>query len=206
MANPVIILGAGASYDYSPHAQPAPLMKDLVSQAFLHGPSFTEYPEAAALLSDVTYPVLKLQRNFEDVLQSIKEDAGNHPHRKAQFVALEFYFQNLFREISTRAHPINNYQTLISKINDFNQGKAHIITFNYDTLFEQSAGVGMWQEINAYTRNELKLIKLHGSHDWVYISDRGDLDYQWRGYANDFDFYKNNLDHLRQKNVYPHHI
>ena len=57
MAYPLIILGAGASYDYSPIAKVGPLTKDLVEDHFLLHTLLGKYPGAGDLLSDILLQV-----------------------------------------------------------------------------------------------------------------------------------------------------
>lgn len=211
MSNPVIILGAGASYDYSVHEKPAPLTKDLVKGDILNRDALKKYPDVAGLFSSITHAVLKKGKNFEIELQNIKNKFGNNFHRKEQFIALEFYLQELFKEISQKSHEINNYQALIDKIKDHNEGlaKACIVTFNYDTLLDKCIKPDGYDDINDYINSSLQLIKPHGSHDWVYVGDRDRLDYKWNEYKSDFDFYKKNphyLNSLREKNAGPYTI
>lgn len=72
-----------------------------------------------------------------------------------------------------------------------------MVSFNYDTLFEQSVG---WQEnenidLNHYIRGKIKLIKIHGSCDWSYISRRDAKE-------DSLDMIKNSFEYLK---AYPRH-
>lgn len=214
MSKPVIILGAGASYDYPIYSgiRP-PLTNDLVKEEFLDMEALSHFKEAASLLTGMSYTILKGIKSFEEILMDIKKETGNLPHRKSQFVSLEFYLQRVFHSISIKAqHPLNNYKTLIQKIKDYNEGRAHIVSFNYDTLFESSVGIDFWQTMESYIKNDIKLIKVHGSHDWIYIDHKDSV---MSGYLSndndDYDFCMKNpdyLDNLRslRKDISPYTI
>jgi hypothetical protein len=208
-SNPVIILGAGASYDYSPHVKISPLTKDLVDPKYLQVPFFEKYQEAADLFSSISHDVLSGRKTFEVALQELRDSVGNSAHRRAQFVALEFYLQALFNDISSHSHPINNYSALVGAIRDFNDGYATVVSLNYDTLFEKSVGSNIYKTMSDYTTRNIQLIKLHGSHDWAFITDRNSIEYQLGDHKDDYNFYKANPDYtsrLRKKNAYPYHI
>lgn len=142
MAYPLIIFGAGASYDYSSEGKVAPLTNHLVNKEFLHSDLLEKYKGVGNLLSDIVQQVRIRNRNFEEILTEIKEHTKGSKEMRAHFVALEFYLKDLFERISkpadlTRnAHQINNYRIIINRINTYAEGRALIATFNYDTLLE----------------------------------------------------------------------
>ena len=210
MFNPVIILGAGASKDYSQYGNPAPVTDELLHSDFKNSLALNKYKEAADLLTQISYSVLNKQKSFEEALSDIKNDFGALSHVKSQFVALEFYLQQVFQKISLNIQELNNYKTLVQKIKNFNQGKACVVTFNYDTLFESSIGMDFWQTMESYIKNNLKLIKVHGSHDWAYIQHKSLISgYILDRYPSDYDFYTKNPDYLdnirsSQKDINPY--
>ncbi|OHA18579.1 MAG: hypothetical protein A2664_02990 [Candidatus Taylorbacteria bacterium RIFCSPHIGHO2_01_FULL_46_22b] len=189
MAYPLIILGAGASYDYSPIAKVGPLTKDLVEDHFLLHTLLGKYPGAGDLLSDILLQVKEKKRGFEEVLTEIKERTKHSEQMRVHFVALEFYLQALFKEISNRglsplseedfqkARQVNNYKSLVNRINTHTSGKALVATFNYDSLFEQSIPHRTFKRMRDYLEGGLKIIKLHGSHDWAYIHRKSNIEY-----------------------------
>lgn len=209
MANPIIILGAGASKDYSVDVNPAPLTNELVEAIFLDNALFNKYPGAAELFSDVRRPVLSKTSTFEKTLRDIKESVGTQPRRIEQFIALEFYLRDRFSAVSKASQPTNNYKALINRIHDFNAGKACVVSFNYDSLFEQSLRKAP-ASISDYICNDIKIIKLHGSHDWTQIY-KPDLPIHFQSDASqiDYNFYVRNpdiLQKLRSKGASPYHI
>jgi hypothetical protein len=175
MPYPLIILGAGASYDYSPFGTIAPLTNHLVEEKFLYNDLLEKYKGAGNLLSDIVHQVQARKRNFEEVLTEIKERTKSSEEMCAHFVALEFYLKDLFERIlkpadlTRKVHQINNYKIIINRINTYTGGRALVATFNYDTLFENNLLSGMPTKMNDYVSGNIKILKLHGSHDWVYI-------------------------------------
>jgi hypothetical protein len=65
MAYPLIIFGAGASYDYSPLRKIAPLTNHLTNNEFLAHDLLEQYKGAGGLLSDIIYQVWNKNKNFE---------------------------------------------------------------------------------------------------------------------------------------------
>lgn len=177
MAYPLIIFGAGASFDCSPLGKIAPLTNQLTDDEFLDADLLEKYKGAGNLLSDIVYQVKSRNRNFEEVLTEMKERTKNSKEMRSHFAALEFYLKELFEKISTpkidpniKIHQINNYKSIINRINTYADGRAVVATFNYDTLFENNLSSGVPTRMNDYTSGNIKVIKLHGSHDWVYIN------------------------------------
>ncbi len=195
MAYPLIIFGAGASNDYSSECgkneKISPLTKNLVDKNFLFGDLLNKYPSVGDLLSDVVLQVRGSISSFEEALTQIQERTAHSIPMRRQFIALEFYLQELFERVSNqnytpiwitketrrRMHQINNYRIILNRINTYSNGKACVVTFNYDTLFENGFTQNLQpQRIGDYISGDLKLIKLHGSHDWVYIHRKSGKD------------------------------
>lgn len=55
--------------------------------------------------------------------------------------------------------------------------EACFVTFNYDSLLEQSLFPEGISHIGTYTSDQYKLVKVHGSCDWLYSTPR---DVEWR--------------------------
>lgn len=194
MARPVIILGAGASYDYvapterTKHEnwQP-PLATGLFNQRAFEG-IINQFPAVKGLASSVL-STIGGGGDVEDHLRSLQDRVlTSHDERPvAQLGASLFYFQKLFQEISRNYdHAANNYEELINRLDA--GGGGCVATFNYDTLFDHAlqipeAPTNDFEPLNGgsgYIDGRIKLIKLHGSCDWQYILDnwtftRGDF-------------------------------
>jgi hypothetical protein len=178
MAVPVIILGAGASHDYIDpsqdrdilHNNQPPLTKELF-HARKYDDLLIKYPDVGVLASDL---YSRQYLKFEEYLTDIKEKrAAKDAGRQRQLVALEFYLQDLFRSLSEKYgyQPTNNYSALIQRIKDQDElgnGKACVINFNYDYLFEQNIP-DINQNISSYISGSIKVIKPHGSCEWRYV-------------------------------------
>lgn len=177
---PVIILGAGASYDYidssqdnhAGHMGKPPLTADLFNVRYEN--FLKKYPDVGRLASDIyTRQYLK----FEDYLTTIKDTrAAKDAGRQRQLVALEYYLQDLFKNLSELYgfQPTNNYAALIQRINDLEvdgNGGACFINFNYDILLEQNI-TSIQEHVDSYISGPIKVIKPHGSCEWRYILNR----------------------------------
>lgn len=197
MAYPLIILGAGASYDYSPIKGAkaiAPLTKELVDPDYLLPDLLERYTGAGVLMGEIMAQV-RGGKSFEQALTDIKENTAHSAPMREHFVDMEFFLRDLFRLISdhTRSigrvsaaerrlmHSINNYGNLISRLDTYTEGKACVVTFNYDSLFESALGEKQPERIADYVRGDIKLFKLHGSHDWIYVHRKNESDIRFGG-------------------------
>lgn len=209
MSYPLIILGAGASYDYSKFAPVRPpITKELVAGSYLNGDLLKKYALASVLLSEIESAVNTHGQSFEQALYSIKERSGHIPEVQSQFISLEFYLQELFQQVSAGFQKINNYKILQQHINTYFGGRACVVSFNYDSLFEDSIIGDSWNKMNDYISSNLKVIKLHGSHNWLYITQKGTVDFS-DDYNDGYDFLIKNphfLVSLRAKGgIAPYH-
>jgi hypothetical protein len=177
MPYPLIILGAGASYDYSSFGKHAPLTNSLVSPPYLHTGLLRNYAGAGNLLGDIRPKIIANTYTFEQALTEEKEDNKHSREMLKHFVALEFYLKDLFTDISLSdatadmviRHEVNNYKTLLRRIDNYCEEKAVIVTFNYDSLLERNLNRNKPKAMKDYIRHGIKIFKLHGSHDWVYV-------------------------------------
>ena len=211
MGYPLIIFGAGASYDYSSLGKIAPLTNHLINDDFLHPDLLEKYKGAGDLLSDIIHQVKKKKRGFEAVLTEIKERTSHSAVMCSKFAALEFYLKGLFGRISDpkfshtmnerqlgRIHQINNYLTIINRIQTYSEGKACVITFNYYTLFEHNLGNQAPKRMQDYVSGDIKIFKLHGSHDWSYVQSKSLINYEREGVKDDFEWYLKYPDFINQ--------
>ncbi|MFZ3015496.1 MAG: hypothetical protein WA101_00645 [Minisyncoccia bacterium] len=180
MSYPLIILGAGASHDYSSKGKHAPLTNQLIENDHLRSDLLKKYIGAGSLLSEIGSKIKKGTRTFEEVLTDFQNEMSGSIELQQQFVALAFYLQELFEKISIedsseeviRKHEFNNYQILINNIYRYCSGNACIVTFNYDSLFERNLRDKAPSKMSDYIQNSIKIIKLHGSHNWVYVNHK----------------------------------
>lgn len=176
MAYPLIVFGAGASKDYIADADldqgklsyEPPLTKDLLSHRIqLLSTAITKnYPEYKPLIGEMN-SALRAGKDFEEHLLEL---SGKGPNRKRQIIAFQYYLRNLFQMISAGygGQTGNNYEILIGQLKE-SFDEACFVTFNYDTLLEQSLFPGENNsDIQQYVSGAYKLIKIHGSCDWSY--------------------------------------
>ena len=195
MSKPLIILGAGASYDMSPECENCrvtPLTKNLVDPEFIDENMVSWFSGAGNLLSEVIPQVRNGNKSFEEILTEIRDENYNSSIVcKKQFVALEFYLQNLFKELSNPSYSrfkdkrsirkqiqeINNHKIILNCIEYYSDGKACFVSFNYDTFLEKSLDKkNMPKNMQGYTNKDIKIIKPHGSHDWIYLEKKDEYD------------------------------
>ncbi len=196
MSYPLIILGAGASHDYAKHCDiPPPITKELVARGYFNGDLLQKYPLTTGLLSEIESAVNTHGQGFEQALNNIKERSGHIAEIQAQLVALEFYLQDLFEKISDGFQEINHYKSLQQRIISDCGGKACVVSFNYDSLFEDSIVGQNWKKMDDYVRGDLKVIKLHGSHNWSYIGNKEAMHFSG-DYKGGYEFLTDNVDFI----------
>lgn len=224
MSYPLIIFGAGASYDYSQEGNGkkiSPLTRDLVEMDFSDADLLDKYEGVGDLLGEIATSVRKGEKSFEGALREIEERDKSEATQK-QFIAMEFYLQSLFGQISDptrprigiheeerrRMHRMNNYRTLLNRINNNSNGRACVVSFNYDTLFEDSLPENIRPtRIHDYISKDIKIIKPHGSHDWIYINRISHRDFSQFGAENEFEWCCKELTFLpkMKKEAPPYH-
>ena len=211
MPIPIIVLGAGASHDYTHYGNPPPLTDHLVNEKYLDLDIISEYREASYLISELAPQIITQNKSFEKILSSIMKSSGQHMHRKHQFIGLQFYLRDYFEKLSNNFQNINNYRTLISKINDHSNGQAHLATFNYDTLLERSIGYDRFQSSSSYINTHPYVTKLHGSHDWAFSGSKNSdriID-EIHPVTTAYEYFKrdpNYINSIRNKGTDPYHI
>lgn len=188
MANPIIIFGAGASYDYiRPDARynhkpqyNSPITKDIFSKYWIErsSPSYTE--KAKDLIAHVVGR-LSNTNTFEAILTQRFRRLDKSSRVVSERIALSFYLQQLFKVVSEEigSQRGNNYEILIDECRSYleeNQGENIICaTFNYDTLLDQAIGIPYAPtDLEPYINQNIPLIKLHGSSNWSYYLGQTD--------------------------------
>lgn len=191
MPQPLIIVGAGASYDYFQGEEMAPLTDQLVSK--YNEDLLRKYDGAARLLAEIRPKVIVHKISFEIALNDICQRAGTKSRRKQQIAALQFYLQEYFDCISSGHRPMNNYAALIEKVRDNTDNGACIISLNYDSLLEQSIQGHSCTAIGDYIKYPIKIFKPHGSHNWSYVYEPN-LQEIWEPSLTSYDYSNTNPD------------
>lgn len=206
----IVILGAGASYDYQitggvdgTPIKP-PLTKDLVSPSYLDHKIADRYPGAGNILSALSGDIANGTGFEEALLKRSKLYARNDLATK-QLIALRFYLRDLFEHLCKHFTYFNNYKLLLNAAQSSERDTC-FVTFNYDTYFEQSADI-KWKALRQYISGPITLVKLHGSCDWSYIFDLRGPHYIDE-HETPYNFLlstPNYIDHITKQNAVPYH-
>lgn len=180
MTYPLIILGAGASFDFLRREDYPTTDIDLdwwippLTNRLFDGTKFqsiiTKYGEMNEI---VGYIRGKLRNNsnitFEEVLTKLfQERIQQNPSLYKSFIALLFYISELFGTISKKYYRSHNNYDSLRLILSLNGGRAVFVNFNYDLLLEQSFSKSNVQHIDDYLSDPFPIIKIHGAYNWFW--------------------------------------
>lgn len=185
MRNTVFIFGAGASHDViASHTQPhhafgedfkPPLTSGLFKSSEKFDTLINAHPELKSLAGEIRSKLQVGANTLEDFMVDLRERAKSNPIRYRQLVQLRFYLRHLLHKCSSNyVVSGNQYGTLIAKIMDIKKdAEVTFVTFNYDTLIEQAMiDLGLmpreFEKMDSYINGPIKLIKPHGSVNWVH--------------------------------------
>ena len=190
MPYPLIIYGAGASYGYLDIKKfsgsdqiglsqwKAPLINNIFD-ASRFGQIIGKYDDIKPLASAVINITSgETPFDFEQYLTDLEEKYPENSY--AKIMALRFYLAELFGKVSHHYfRHTNNHNHLIDEIRN-RAGKACIVNFNYDTLFEKNIkDIGSSNNLESYVQGDIKVIKVHGAHNWgfnpIYLPGKQDV-------------------------------
>ncbi len=170
----LVILGAGASYNYSFTESPGklPLAKDL----FNYPDIITGFPGVESLSSQIL-----LAKDIETYFQNQWEKTINfyNPILHNKLIDVHFYLHFLFQKLSSNPdYRTSNYMGVFQALRDHliemgDEEKALLVSFNYDTILEQSLTRAFnyrYDSLDDYIDIEQKkfaLFKPHGSWNWI---------------------------------------
>ncbi|WP_394774463.1 hypothetical protein [Flavobacterium sp.] len=176
-ATKMVILGAGASFDFSFDGKilekdRPPLTYNLFNDEY--DKILSSYPGANVLASEVLQ-ALDVERFFQEQWEDVKK--YHNPDLLNKIINTQYYLQNLFMDVSDKCKNVkrSNYNSLMSLASKYTVSKGEpilITSFNYDTLIEQAieavSGYA-YKKIDDYidTNRKLILFKPHGSWNWV---------------------------------------
>ncbi len=190
MSYPLIILGAGASYDSglieqykdkpSVYDQLVANRPPLTNSLFNRGRFERFIDKYDEIIELATHAVRKVGPNnsLEEYLTNLSTTvAQRNPKRYKELFALRFYLADVFSDISKKFHRRgNNYAALLKEIEDWCDGRAIFVSFNYDTLLEQNIRrIDSSTSISDYISDDLSVIKIHGSCNWVHQPTRQNI-------------------------------
>lgn len=163
----MVIFGAGASYDSSPHFPPPqpqsgqqnfgppptpsnpreawrpPLTKDLFLDANgKFGAIVLTYPRLRGILPFLQQP--QNGRSVEQQLELYQNEAPADEERTRQLLSVRYYLHDLFRMVSAewlkQTNRVTNYSVLIEQIRHLNKTREPVclVSFNYDLLLDDA--------------------------------------------------------------------
>jgi hypothetical protein len=203
----LIVLGAGASYDFNDGSLPGrvklPLTKDIFSDDFS---SIRNRYHGAQSLYNSLVDIDDLEAFFQRKWNLLSR--SYNPQLMRDLISCQYYMQELFFQesiLSSKASP-NFYASLVQQMRDYGaikRGRVRflVVNFNYDNLFEQQVEKELgysYSEINSYddTSRLIQVFKLHGSSNWCrYLDGSGD----YRSWKSSFSIVNDlilNLDNL----------
>jgi basic membrane lipoprotein Med (substrate-binding protein (PBP1-ABC) superfamily) len=176
-AKKLIILGAGASFDFSfdenlANEERPPLTYNLFNDNY--DGILENYPGAGVLASQILNAP-----NVEVFFQEQWERIKNHyaPDLLNKIINTQYYFQDLFLQISKKYqnNKRSNYVSLIQNVSNYavtTNNSIPIVSFNYDTLLESAMNKVFgysFGSINDYVDSNRSsyLFKPHGSCNWI---------------------------------------
>jgi hypothetical protein len=176
----MVIFGAGASYDSFPSTPPPTNVTDyderppLASQLFAPRPRFRDmarlYPKCLPLIAELE-PRSGSGVSVEGFLEQYQAQADGEA--RSQLWAIRYYLQEIIKHCesqwSSLTRGVSNYSSLFNQVR--RSGHVCFVTFNYDTLFEQSLTQFdiSFPSLGHYVSDpNCTVVKLHGSTDWSY--------------------------------------
>src|SRR5690242_12011068 len=190
----LIIVGAGATYDsdwrrppggLSPYQQEGiawrpPLAKELFDEDRF-GEYVARYPPRQGLMNQLR----QAGEAVESELERIRDLSKDQEHLPHQLLAVRYYLRDLIEEtveLWNKAKPdrMTNFTQFLTRLEPWrqqqsrrlgNQERVAIVTFNYDTLFDDALTNLLprfhLRGIHDYTADpRYQLFKLHGSVNW----------------------------------------
>lgn len=182
----MVIFGAGASFDSSDTYRPPqpgaddreerpPLANDLFQQRGFFDLAVREYRECAPVIT-------RLRRHFNNTLEGEMErlrlEAQQEEQTAVELHAVRYYLRNILWRCGEAwlqyTTGVTNYVQLLRQIRVWHQRQlaeeVWLVTFNYDTLLEDACLRALRMEIQSvsgYVSRVYKVIKPHGSVNWV---------------------------------------
>lgn len=168
-----------------PHLQNEPRRPPLAVQLFQHerfSSFFKRYPECLGLFPQLDR--VARSGGLEQRLAELVGESEGDPVVRQQMIALRFYIKdviawsaNQWLEITRGA---DNYAELLGRIDYWRRRtepkqQVALVTFNYDVLLDQAAAAlssirsGFSSMADYIKSDEYKLLKLHGSTDWLRL-------------------------------------
>jgi hypothetical protein len=121
-------------------------------------------------------------KSVEEVLEHLQDGAKSYPERLREFASIQYYLRDLLFEVTNKwgaeTDWVTDYAALIGELLRLNKSAAPIVlvTFNYDLLLDHALESFGYHPQSPESPLEahpiLKLLKPHGSVDWVRVAKR----------------------------------
>jgi UDP-2,3-diacylglucosamine pyrophosphatase LpxH len=155
-----------------------PCRPPLADQLFENRDAFTQVLDRFPVCKPII-PSLRIRPDKDSVeerLQTLQDEADQDPNRVKQLAGIRYYLQSILwwcdESWQNVVHGITNHLELLDTIRHYSKPgeTTYLVTFNYDRLIESALSANGLQirHLPDYITNEKwKLIKLHGSINWV---------------------------------------
>lgn len=181
-----IILGAGASngcVQKQDGATPLGIDPPLSKQLFDNIPEFRKILSAYDRAKQLVYNIrISLRESNSTSLEDELDSYAAKGQYLSEMVAIKFYLRDLFQKVSddylSKIIGTDNYSSLVHFLNKEVMEPVTFITFNYDTLLEQSIEEitqRRYKKMQDYMSSKYPILKLHGSCNWCRLLFDWDL-------------------------------
>ena len=210
----LVILGAGASfdciYDYYDDLDynewRPPLANEIFDTRIKFRNIITGYPGGRYYLSQIN-AINDIEDFFQKQWHFLK---NNHAlELSSAFLNLNYCLAHLMNEITenNKYVGLSNYDVLVQKAYEYSikhKEDVLFVTFNYDTLLEHSfskvyTNINSRLEIEDYIKYPIKIIKPHGSANWVKLFNQGNLNTNGKNITDYLFFNKISLREINSK-------
>jgi hypothetical protein len=180
----MLIFGAGASFDSyvsRPPGHREEYRPPLTDELFEDRPAFNKvlqlFDKGQPLIATLRY--LKSE-TLEQALERVDAESLGYSEGRKQLAAIRYYIQWVISECEVKWRDVHrgatNHKVLFNRIEFWRAPRNEsvcIVTFNYDRLIEEALSMFdlPFNDLNHYTQHpHYKVIKLHGSVNWVHPS------------------------------------
>ena len=143
--------------------------------------AMSRYPRIRAIVPRL------LRGSMESKLEELVREGGKNPERPKQMAAVKYYLQDIITGCQdkwlTKSRGITNYRGFLDEVEGWRQNanlnEVFLVTFNYDTMLEDALAEDLRirgpyperpliRKIDDYLRWSYKVIKPHGSINWMH--------------------------------------
>ncbi len=179
----MVIFGEGASYDCDPGREPKnvnqpdrpPLSDNLFEKSDIVNHVISAYPRCRPVIPHLRR-ISARGDSVEQVLETLLCEAARDGDRHCQLAAIRFYLARMLSDCGASfysgAQGVTTMQRCSTRSgNPKNEvGPTLVVTVNYDTILDRAlgdVGVPITKLEHYISSDRFKLIKIHGSVNWV---------------------------------------